>query len=159
MKIESWVTYKGQSYELSLLDRSYACNMRNLTHIPCIHVIYSIWHNNNTIEDHVVEFYTKDSWRRYYKFILQPMIVEKLWSRTSLWEQCKVDPIKVGEKPKNPYKLSSVGRHMIYQICFERGHNKQWCSKTSEASSSVPNKELTIERSSGRLSKNQVDLV
>ncbi|KAJ8626414.1 hypothetical protein MRB53_019721 [Persea americana] len=72
----------GDQFVVNVTDRTCSCRLWHITGIPCKHAIATINHFGYNPDDYVHEAYSKDTFLRCYKYLLEPMHEKDDWPKT-----------------------------------------------------------------------------
>ncbi|XP_077215851.1 uncharacterized protein LOC143850494 [Tasmannia lanceolata] len=95
------VQRNGKQYVVNLAQKCCGCRSWDLTGIPCIHAVASIFYQKERVENFVHPYYHTDAFRRSYREIIHPMQSIKQWPRVDM---DPVQPPPVRRPPGRPKK-------------------------------------------------------
>lgn len=125
-------------YTVDMVRKTCSCGLWELSGIPCVHAITSIYHLRDQPENYVSEWYHINKMEMAYFHSLEPINGEALWVK-QLFDPLK--PPRQRRLPGRPKKsrrkefhedggsrVSRVGRVMHCGRCGQPGHMRQKCT-------------------------------
>ncbi|KAH7859911.1 hypothetical protein Vadar_007022 [Vaccinium darrowii] len=145
-------------YSVNLNEQSCSCRRWELTGIPCEYGALVIAMEGGQPEDHVSDWYSKNTFLTSYNHILHPMNGQDMWEKSGKppiqppeFKRQTGRPRKsrrreADEPRKNPLKLSRVGVKMTCQKCGKQGHNKRTCKAPFQVNQVSNPRQMTSKR-------------